>query len=125
MAQATFSHTVNVAVSNQDGVLKSFDWVADVGAKAYGGKAWVTDCDMPTRYNLTMDNSEIAGDVVSTITPLEDSSPCSPSVLSGCSVALMVVWGGHVAGGGCVLLLPADMGGASWPNGDDRPWLSS
>jgi hypothetical protein len=101
MAQATFSHTVNVAVSNQqawdalqdhktwgnigpvsgvsnpmnqrDGVLKSFDWVADVGAKAYKGKAWVTDYIMLSRYNLTMDNSEIAGDVVSTITPLEDS----------------------------------------------------
>ena len=101
MAQATFSHTVNVAVSNQtawdalqshetwgnigpvasvsnpvnhsDGVLKSFDWVAMVGSKAYDGKAWVTGYDMISRYELTMDSSEIAGDVVATITPIDDT----------------------------------------------------
>ena len=101
MAQATFSHTVNVAVSDQeawnalqdhqtwanigpvssvsnpvkqpDGVLESFDWVADVGGKAYHGKAWVNDYDMLSRYSITMDNSEIAGDVVATVAPLEDS----------------------------------------------------
>ena len=101
MAQATFSHTVNVAVSNQkawdalqdhntwanigpvssvsnpvnqsDGVLTSFDWVADVGSKAYDGKAWVTDYDMLSRYDVTMDSSEIAGDVVATITPVGDT----------------------------------------------------
>lgn len=101
MAQATFSHTVNVAVSNQvawdalqnhetwgnigpvsgvsnpvnqsDGVLSSFDWVANVGSKAYDGKAWVTDYDLISNYQLTMDSSEIAGDVVATITPVGDT----------------------------------------------------
>ncbi|MEN8238774.1 MAG: SRPBCC family protein [Actinomycetota bacterium] len=101
MAQATFSHTVNIAVSNQqawdalqnhhtwanigpvssvsnpvnqpDGILKSFDWVADVGGKAYDGKAWATAYDALNTYNLTMDTSEIAGDVAATIAPLGDS----------------------------------------------------
>jgi hypothetical protein len=101
MAQATFSHTVNVAVSSEtawsalqdhetwanigpvssvsnpvnqsDGVLKSFDWVAMVGSKAYDGKAWVTDYDLMSRYELTMDSSEIAGDVVATIAPVDDT----------------------------------------------------
>jgi hypothetical protein len=101
MAQATFSHTVNIAVSNQeawdalqnhetwgnigpvsgvsnpvnqsDGVLASFDWVANVGSKAYPGKAWVTDYDMISRYELTMDSSEIAGDVIATIAPVDDT----------------------------------------------------
>ena len=101
MAQATFSHTVNVAVSNQeawdalqdhntwagigpvssvsnpvlqdDGVLKSFDWVADVGSKAYDGTAWVNGYDKISRYELTMDSSEIAGDVVATLEPVDDT----------------------------------------------------
>jgi hypothetical protein len=101
MAQATFTHTVDVTVSNQeawdalqnyqtwgnigpvsnvsnpvnqpDGVLKSFDWVAMVGSKAYDGKAWVTGYDKISRYELTMDSSEIAGDVVATITPVDDT----------------------------------------------------
>ena len=102
MAQATFSHTVNVTVSSQqawdalqnyqtwgnigpvssvsnpvnqpDGVLASFDWVANVGSKAYPGKAWVTGYDSISRYELTMDSSEIAGDVVATIVPTGDTS---------------------------------------------------
>jgi carbon monoxide dehydrogenase subunit G len=102
MAQATFSHTVHVSASVQeawdtlqdhetwanigpvssvsnpvnqpDGVLASFDWVADVGAKPYKGKAWVTDFEIPTRYELTMDTSEIAGDVVATVEPTHDGT---------------------------------------------------
>ena len=102
MAQATFSHTVHVSSSVQDawdtlqdhqtwanigpvssvsnpvnqpdGVLASFDWVADVGAKAYKGKAWVTDYEIPARYELTMDTSEIAGDVVATVVPAGDGT---------------------------------------------------
>jgi hypothetical protein len=102
MAQATFSHTVNVTVSNQqawdalqnyetwgnigpvssvsnpenqpDGVLASFDWVAMVGSKAYDGKAWVTGYELISRYELTMDSSEIAGDVVATLVPTGDTS---------------------------------------------------
>jgi len=97
MPQATFSHTVPVSVShlvawdalqdyqtwsnigpvssvsnpvNQaDGVLASFDWVADVGGKAYQGKAWVTDYQIPSVYKATMDTSEIAGDIVATVEP--------------------------------------------------------
>ena len=110
MAQATFSHTVAVTVSNQeawdalqnpqtwagigpissvsnpvtqsDGVLKSFDWVAMVGSKAYDGKAWVTGYDLMSRYELTMDSSEIAGDVIATITPSDD----------GCDVTIEITF---------------------------------
>jgi hypothetical protein len=106
MAQATFSHTVSVAASDQeawdalqnhdtwanigpvssvsnpvnqpDGVLASFDWVAMVGSKAYNGKAWVTGYDLISRYELTMDSSEIAGDVVATITP--DGDACNVTI---------------------------------------------
>jgi hypothetical protein len=102
MAQATFSHTVNVTVSDrqawdalqnyetwgnigpvssvsnpvnqQGGVLESFDWVAMVGSKAYDGKAWVTGYDPISRYELTMDSSEIAGDVVTTLVRTGDTS---------------------------------------------------
>ncbi len=101
MAQATFSHTVNVAVSPQqawdalqdhetwahigpvsnvsnptnrpDGVLESFDWTADLGGKEYNGRAWTTGYDMLERYDLTMDNAEIAGDIVATVEPLDGS----------------------------------------------------
>ena len=45
-----------------------------VGSKAYDGKAWVTGYDLISRYELTMDSSEIAGDVVATLVPTGDTS---------------------------------------------------
>jgi hypothetical protein len=50
-----------------DGVLTNFEWIADLGGKAYPGSAAVTSYQAPERYELTMDTSEIAGDVVATI----------------------------------------------------------
>lgn len=95
MPSATFSHTVPVdaspsqawavlqnpdtwskigpvaGVSNpeyhDDGTLKSFDWVADVGGKKYDGAAIGGDYTPNERFTMTLDTSEIAGDIVATI----------------------------------------------------------
>ena len=95
MPSATFSHTVVVEVDQltawnalqrpdtwanigpvskvtnpafaPDGTLVSFDWIADLGGKTYPGIAETTSYDRPNRFELTMDTSEIAGDVVATV----------------------------------------------------------
>jgi len=95
MPSATFSHTASVTASNteawavlqnpdtwskigpvsdvtnpayhDDGTLKSFDWVADVGGKKYDGAAIGGDYTLNERFTMTLDTSEIAGDVVATI----------------------------------------------------------
>jgi carbon monoxide dehydrogenase subunit G len=102
MPSATFTHTVSVdappsrawavlqdpttwekigpvsGVSNpvyrQDGSLESFDWVADVGGKKYKGEAIAGDYVINERFTMTLDTSEIAGDVVATITPSNPST---------------------------------------------------
>ncbi len=102
MPSATFSHTVLVeahqltawnalqrpetwanigpvsTVTNpafaQDGTLVSFDWVADLGGKSYPGVAETTSYEKPRRFELTMDTSEIAGDVIATVIPDETGS---------------------------------------------------
>ncbi len=106
MPAATFSHTVTVdattetawqalqrpetwsnigpvaGVSNPvhhaDGTLASFDWVANLGGKAYAGVATTTSYREPERFELTMDTSEIAGDIVATIA--EAGEMCRVSV---------------------------------------------
>ncbi len=50
-----------------DGTLTNFLWIADIGGKAYKGTAETTAYNKPDRFELTMDTSEIAGDVVATI----------------------------------------------------------
>lgn len=95
MPSATFSHTVPVdaapsdawaalqnpatwahigpvsGVSNptyrDDATLESFDWIADVGGKKYHGIARGGDYTIDERFTMTLDTSEIAGDVVATI----------------------------------------------------------
>jgi hypothetical protein len=52
-----------------DGVLTTFNWVADIGGKKYDGVATTTFYSAPERFELTMDTSELAGDVVATIEP--------------------------------------------------------
>ena len=52
-----------------DGTLTNFLWIADIGAKKYDGVATTTSYDKPQRFELTMDTSEIAGDVIATIDP--------------------------------------------------------
>ena len=95
MPSATFSHTVSVEappsdawavlqdpdtwsrigpvsdVSNpvhrSDGTLETFDWFADLGGKRYDGRAVGGDYEIDRRFTMTLDTSEIAGDVVATI----------------------------------------------------------
>ena len=96
MPEATFSHTVDSgatpeaawkalqnpdtwssigpvsSVSNptftDDGRLTGFEWVADVGGKGYRGTAKAGPFVPMQRFTMTLDTSEIAGDVVATIT---------------------------------------------------------
>jgi len=59
--------SVSDPVYKDDGTLTSFLWVANIGGKAYDGTAETTSYDKPIRFELTMDTSEIAGDVVATV----------------------------------------------------------
>ena len=65
-----------------DGTLTSFNWVADIGGKAYPGVAQTTAYTKPKRFELTMDTSEIAGDVIATLAPTDD----------GCDVAVEITF---------------------------------
>ena len=95
MPSATFSHTVSVDASPEaawaalqnpdtwsrigpvsdvanptfrdDGTLAEFDWVADVGGKKYDGSAIGGEYTPNERFTMTLDTSEIAGDVLATI----------------------------------------------------------
>jgi hypothetical protein len=59
--------SVSDAEYASDGTLSTFRWVANLGGKAYHGTAETTSYQAPERFELTMDNSEIAGDVVARI----------------------------------------------------------
>jgi len=50
-----------------DGTLVGFNWVANIGGKAYPGVAQTTAYTKPDRFELTMDTSEMAGDVIATL----------------------------------------------------------
>ncbi|MGI9584556.1 MAG: SRPBCC family protein [Acidimicrobiia bacterium] len=70
--------SVSNPVYQDDGTLSGFDWVADVGGKAYDGSAVTTSSTKPERFELTLDTSEIAGDVVTTL--VEEGSGCLVTV---------------------------------------------
>ncbi len=53
----------------EDGTLLRFNWLADLGGKAYPGVATTTSSTKSSRFELTMDTSEIAGDVIATLEP--------------------------------------------------------
>jgi hypothetical protein len=59
--------SVSDPVYADDGTLTAFNWVADVGGKTYDGLASTTAYEEPNRLDLTMDTSEIAGDVVAVL----------------------------------------------------------
>lgn len=65
-----------------DGTLISFHWVADLGGKAYPGVARTTTYTKPGRFELTMDTSEIAGDVIATLVPADN----------GCNVTVEITF---------------------------------
>lgn len=64
--------SVSNPVLADDGTLMAFDWVADLGGKAYNGLAKTTAYEKPDRFELTMDTSEIAGDVIAMIESIDD-----------------------------------------------------
>ncbi len=74
--------SVSNPVFADDGTLMAFDWVADVGGKAYGGVAKTTSYEKPNRLELTMDTSEIAGDVVAQLEAIDE----------GCSVTVEITF---------------------------------
>ncbi len=74
--------SVSNPVFVDDGTLMTFDWVADIGGKAYGGLAKTTSYEKPNRFELTMDTSEIAGDVVAILEALGD----------GCNVTVEITF---------------------------------
>ena len=74
--------SVSDPVHDSDDVLTSFNWVADLGGKSYPGIATTTSYETPKRYELTMDTSEIAGDVVATIDASE----------TGCTVTVTITF---------------------------------
>ncbi len=53
---------------HDDGTLAGFDWVADIGGKRYDGSAEGGDYVLNERFTMTLDTSEIAGDVLATLT---------------------------------------------------------
>jgi len=74
--------SVSAAEYVSDGTLSAFKWVADLGGKAYHGTAETTFYQAPERFELTMDNSEIAGDVIASI----------EGAGSGCSVTVQITF---------------------------------
>lgn len=64
----------------EDGTLLAFNWIADLGGKAYSGVATTTAHTEPTSFELTMATSEIAGEVIASLEPTG----------SGCTVTITI-----------------------------------
>ncbi len=74
--------SVSDAEYASDGTISGFRWVANLGGKAYHGTAETTSYRAPERFELTMDNSEIGGDVIASI----------EGAGSGCSVTVQITF---------------------------------
>jgi hypothetical protein len=74
--------SVSDPVYADDGTLTAFSWVADIGGKKYDGEAETTSYELPNIFELTLDTSEIAGDVVATLA----------SVDGGCEVTVEITF---------------------------------
>jgi carbon monoxide dehydrogenase subunit G len=61
-----------------DGTLVRFAWIADIGGKSYPGVAESTSYTYQETYGLTMDTSEMAGDVIAKIEP--EGAGCTVTV---------------------------------------------
>lgn len=64
--------SVSDPVYADDGTLTAFSWVADVGGKKYDGAANTTSYVVPNNFELTLDTSEIAGDVVASLVSVDE-----------------------------------------------------
>ena len=95
MPSASFTHTVHVDASIEDawsalqsadtwagigpissvsndvvdaaGILRSFEWTADVGGKMYRGTSTTNEAIVPKRFALNLDTSEIGGTVLAVL----------------------------------------------------------
>jgi len=65
-----------------DGTLLRFNWVANIGGKTYPGVAQTTAHSEPNSFELTMDTSEIAGDITATLAPVD----------GGCDVTIEITF---------------------------------
>ena len=74
--------SVSEPIYADDGTLTKFAWVADIGGKKYDGAAETTSYTIPNNFELTLDTSEIAGDVVATL----------ESVDEGCEVTVEITF---------------------------------
>jgi hypothetical protein len=63
--------SVSGDVIDSDGILRSFEWTADVGGKTYRGTSTTTEAIVPTRFALKLDTSEIGGTVLAVLVPSE------------------------------------------------------
>jgi hypothetical protein len=64
--------SVSDPVYADDRTLTAFAWVADIGGKKYDGEAETTAYVIPKNFELTLDTSEIAGDVVATLASVDE-----------------------------------------------------
>ena len=109
MPSASFTHTIHVdadrgtawaalqsadtwagigpisSVSNDvvdgTGVLRSFEWAADLGGKSYRGTTTTTEAVIPERFALQLDTSEIGGTVLAVLD--ETDGGCDVTVTLG------------------------------------------
>ena len=109
MPSASFTHTVHVdatladawsalqsadtwagigpisSVSNDvvdtDGILRSFEWEANVGGKTYQGTSTTIEAVLPERFALKLDTSEIGGTVLAVLA--ESNGGCNVTVTLG------------------------------------------
>jgi hypothetical protein len=66
----------------EDGTLIRFNWVADIGGKSYPGVATSTSYTDQESCEITMDTSEMAGDVIASLEPEE----------AGCTVTVGITF---------------------------------
>lgn len=63
---------VSQPLHREDGALSGFRWRTNLGGKHYNGTATMTVCEPNTKYGLRLDTSEIAGDILTLVTPTSD-----------------------------------------------------
>jgi len=73
--------SVSNDVVDANGVLRSFDWSADLGGKIYRGTTTTTEAIVPERFTLQLDTSEIGGTVLATLA--ETDAGCDATVTLG------------------------------------------
>jgi hypothetical protein len=66
--------SVSNASKDPNGILRSFEWEADVGGKTYRGTTTTTEAVVPQRFALQLDTSEIGGTVLAVLAEREDGS---------------------------------------------------